>query len=672
VRVTVALVCSFLTLAVACVPGGSSSQSESSDAVLAHVLSGYVVDFLRRNPTTNTYLGGAAFDPSLRDVDGTLRDHSAEALEQEDIWLRSAQRAIEAVDPEPLSPSARIDREVALAQIQFMLRQHVIRRYQERALDTYVGGPVRALDLQIQRLTPTGNDSFGTAEEWTLVIRRLNAIPAYLDTAQKQLGAGLVSDRIPDWRMVQRDGLDASEANARYFADTLPDLVASRLAGPERERLLEELGTAARQAADSYLNFRDFVATAYFDSAVPKYGGDGFASGEVAPKYASDRFAIGEKEYSWALANDFQSIYSAHGLYNTGWNDVVYTRGFRVSSARSLIYGESLIPRATSLGPGDIRAAFDALSRDYPRSDAEIISWYREAADRLVEHGRETGLFDVPVDYHLEIIEPPLPLDASIGGAAYHRTPPFTDTGIGRFYVTPTRGNLRALQGNSRASLASVAAREGFPGHAWYFKVLAESHDQISPVRWLMSGAIEDSSSMWQDSVSIDGWALYADTLMAEPQPGVPYGAYTLGERLYHLQDQTYRTLSAWIDTSIHTGRLTYDEATTLFSEIIDLLPGSCAAYVGTAFRPAEGGGNDVKRTSCENAERAVFRISKWPTRAVASLLGQDQIRALRTEALTRLGDRFSPATFHRLVIRQGPIPSAYFREALLRELEQM
>ena len=45
-----------------------------SDATLKKTLSTYVVEFLRRNPTTNTYLGGAGLDPSLRDVDGTLRD----------------------------------------------------------------------------------------------------------------------------------------------------------------------------------------------------------------------------------------------------------------------------------------------------------------------------------------------------------------------------------------------------------------------------------------------------------------------------------------------------------------------------------------------------------------------------------------------------------------------
>jgi uncharacterized protein (DUF885 family) len=678
VRLTVALLCSSLMLAVACAPGDSSTQGESSDAALAHVLSGYVVDLLRRNPATNTYLGGAAFDPSLRDVDGTLRDHSADALEQEDAWLRTAQLAIEAVDTEPLSPSARIDREVALAQIRFMLRQHIIRRYQERALDTYVSEPFQALDWQIQGLTPTGEGTYGTVEEWTLVIRRLNAVPAYLDTAQEQLGAGVVSRRIPDWRMAQRDGLDGSEARALYFADTLPALAASRLAGPERERLLEELGAAAQQAADSYLKFRDFVAATYFDGSVPKY--------------ATNRFAMGEEEYNWALVNNFRSRHFASTIYGYQQAELELSQRARVSFARAILGSLTEpegtdgnvytgLPRSPSLGTGDVRAALDALSRDYPRSDVERVSWYREAAARLVAYGRRTDLFDVPADYRLEIVETPPPLHASIGGAAYQRAPAFKHTGVGHFYVTPTRGNLGALQGYSRASLASVAAREGFPGHDWYFKVLAESRDQISPVRWLIAGAVEDSSSMWQDSVSINGWRLYAEALMAEGQPGapegllqpgVPDGAYTPGEHLYQWQDQMYRLLSAQIDTGIHTGRLTYDEATTLLSEIVDLLPGSCAAYVGTAFRPAEGGGNEVKRASCEKAERAVFRISKWPTQASTSWVGLEQIEALRNEAMTRLGDRFSLETFHRLLLPDGPIPLPYVQEALLREMEQV
>ena len=40
--------------------------AENPDATLKKTLSAYVVEFLRRNPTTNTYLGGAGLDPSLK------------------------------------------------------------------------------------------------------------------------------------------------------------------------------------------------------------------------------------------------------------------------------------------------------------------------------------------------------------------------------------------------------------------------------------------------------------------------------------------------------------------------------------------------------------------------------------------------------------------------------
>src|SRR5918997_6333006 len=72
----------------------------------------YVVEFLRRNPTVNTYVGGAGLDPSLRDVDGRLRDHSAQALAEEDRWLADSQKAFQGVDPAGLSPARRIDRDV--------------------------------------------------------------------------------------------------------------------------------------------------------------------------------------------------------------------------------------------------------------------------------------------------------------------------------------------------------------------------------------------------------------------------------------------------------------------------------------------------------------------------------------------------------------------------------
>src|SRR5215471_450446 len=93
-------------------PPAQKQSTESGDATLKKALTAYVVEFLRRNPTTNTYLGGAGLDPSLKEVDGMLRDYSATALAAEDQWLADTQKALEAINPSGLSAPSRIDREV--------------------------------------------------------------------------------------------------------------------------------------------------------------------------------------------------------------------------------------------------------------------------------------------------------------------------------------------------------------------------------------------------------------------------------------------------------------------------------------------------------------------------------------------------------------------------------
>jgi uncharacterized protein (DUF885 family) len=312
-------------------------------------------------------------------------------------------------------------------------------------------------------------------------------------------------------------------------------------------------------------------------------------------------------------------------------------------------------------GTAAVRAVFDQLSKDYPKSDTEMVAWYRDAAFRLVDFARKTGLFDVPADYKLDVVETPAPLESSVDGASYYPAPPFKSTGVGRFYVTPTHNDTALLQSNNRASIADLSAHEGFPGHDWYFKVITEARDSVSPVRWLTPGAVEDSSAMWEDSLPAEGWGLYAEALMAEPQPGAPNGFFTPEERLYQLQGQLYRDLRVRIDTGLHTNRIGYDSATTLFSEVVDFLPGPCDA--------AGRGTSEAKRASCASAERAIFRYSKWPTQAITYRLGKDQIYALREEATKQLGANFSAKAFHLAFIRQGTIPSGYFGAALLKDL---
>jgi uncharacterized protein (DUF885 family) len=655
-------------LVLARTASAAPSAPAGGKTALEPQLRAYVTEFLRRNPTVNTYLGGAGLDPALREVDGRLRDHSAAALKSEDRWLTATMKALEHVDARTLSANLAIDRDVALAQIKFLLHQHQVRRYQERALDTYTDEPFRAIDWQMQGMTPTGGSSYGTSDEWSLVLERLRAIPRFLQVAQQQIEAGVKAGNPADPRVLRRNGLDTTDADAKFFETTLPKLAEERLAGPDRESLLAKLREASRQGAAAYRKLHDFVALTFFDDP----GSPGVAG--LKPRFRADRFAIGEAEYNWALANNFRIKTTAADLYVQSWPIVEATRREMIDLATEIArknrWGQGLPASNGSDGARAVRVVFDELSKVYPRSDAEMIAWYRDATFRLVDYSRKTGLFDVPADYKLDVVETPAPLRASIDGAAYYPAPPFKNTGVGRFYVTPTGNDLAALQSNNRASLADLSAHEGFPGHDWNYKVLAMYRDSISPVRWLTPGAVEDSSSMWEDSLASEGWALYSEALMAEAQPSAPHGFYTPEERLYQLQGKLFRDLRVRVDIGLHTGRMTYDQAVDLFSEIVDFLPGSCADVAVLKAAVAVAGAGATKRASCESAQAAIFRYSKWPTQAITYRLGKDQILELRKEAARLLGDRFSAKDFHILFMKQGTIPPGYFREELLRQVQ--
>ncbi len=626
----------------------------AGDGAFAALEHEYVTYMLREFPVVATYLGGATFDPQLADIDGMLRDYSPEALQKENARLGEFRARFAALAPATLSARRRVDRSVALAQIAFLVHQHEVRRHQLRSLDSYTDEPVRGVDWQIQGMSTTGPATRGTDREWRAAIARARAVPAYLATARRQLAAGVAAHRTPDWRMLSAFGLESTAADAEYFGSTLGQIAAANIGSVHRDALLHELQAAGNQAAEAYRRLRDFVADTFFEN--PR------ASGVAALKseYRADRFALGESEYDWALRNNLHLTGTAAKLFEASWPVVEETRNEMITLAQQIAAAHKW--PAGGAGPETVRAVFAQLTQNAPRTDAEMMEGYRRTGERLVEYARRTGLFDVPADYRLEVTVTPPPLRASIEGGAYYPAPPFKKSGVGRFYVSPTGDDATELrEEHNYAAMPDLAAHEGFPGHDWHYKLMTQYRAQISPLRWLTPGAVEDSSSMWEDSMAAEGWALYSEALLAEPQPGAPEGFYTPEERLYQLRGRLYRDLRVRVDTGIHTGRMTFEEAVTLFSEVVDFLPGSCES--GAALKL------DAKQASCKAARGAITRYARWPTQAITYRLGREQIFALRERAQRELGAAFSLQRFHLAFMRQGTIPAGYFSEELLRAL---
>ena len=624
----------------------------AGDARFATAEHEYVTYILAQFPVVATYLGGAAFDPRLVAVDGTLRDYSPAALEKEDARLDGFRAQFSEIAPATLSARRRIDRSVALAQIAFLLHQHGVRRYQQICVDSYVDEPFRGVDWQIQGMTATGASTYGTDAEWQAVIARVRAIPAYLATAESQLAAGVAAQHTPDWRVLHDFGLQSTGADAEYFSKTLPQIAANDMVPARREALQRDLQAAGNDAAAAYTHLHDYVSATFFVDTHAE------GSAGVKPEYRADRFAFGEAEYDWALHNNLRVTSTAAQLFASSWPIVEATRAQMSRLAEQIATAHDW----PATGSDTVHQVFEQLSQNAPHTDAEMLEGYRKTGERLVAYARDTGLFDVPADYRLDVVVTPPPLRSSIEGAAYYPAPPFKKSGVGRFYVTPTDDDpVQLRQEHNYAAMPDLAAHEGFPGHDWHYKIMTQFREQIAPVRWLTPGAVEDSSSMWQDSMAAEGWALYSEVLPAEPQVKAPRGFYTPEERLYQLRGQLYRDLRVRIDTGIHTGRLSFEDAVSLFSQVVDFQPGSC--------QDPQALKSEAKSASCKSARGAVTRYARWPTQAITYRLGKEAILALRKRAQQGEAMHYSAKRFHLEFMRQGTIPAGYFGDEMLRVL---
>ena len=286
----------------ACRPDASTG---AQDAGFVAVRERYFLRTLELNPVTSTYLGGDGYSPQLAAVNGTLRDFSPAALQDEVAFLQSILKELDAIAPGSLSAQARIDRAVVQAQAGYMVHQLAERRYQERCVDTYVAEPFRGIDWQIQGMTDAGNGLLGTEAEWALVVARVAAVPAYVETAKANLAAGKSAGNLPDRRLVSRDGLAGSQANVEYFTTTLPALAAQYIGDrPFAKATASQLGTAGAAAGAAYASMAEFLS-ATFDL-----------------NETTDRYAVGEVEYAWRVNNCLKDERTPPELYEYGAGQV--------------------------------------------------------------------------------------------------------------------------------------------------------------------------------------------------------------------------------------------------------------------------------------------------------------------------------------------------------------
>jgi uncharacterized protein (DUF885 family) len=618
------------------IAGCRLSREAPQDARVLGLRNAWFMDVLKANPVTSTYIGGDGWSPALREGSGRLRDWSPGALRRELARIDEVRSVLSGIPDRELSPDLAVDRRAMLAQAGYLHHQLGDRRWHERAVDTYVTEIARGVDWLFQQVTASRADrAEDAAGDAHLLVSRIADVPRHLEVAIANLRQGVADGIVPDRRLVQKNGIDEAKDLAGYFRD-LP---------------------ASAGAVGSPAGFAEACARA--EAAATKFAAA--LGGLYRLDETVDRYAIGEPEYAWRLLNCLGDTRTPGELWAWGAEQVARYEELLFSVSGTIAKARGI---PAKFGTDDerwaaVRAVVDALSKDWPRDDRELVAWYADACDRAVEWGRANGPFTVPDDYAITCVETPPVLRTTISDAAYYPAPAFKRGASGHFYVTPTGNDPGTLKLYPRAYFPDTSVHEGFPGHDWNYTVMNAHAREISPIRWLTPGGVEDSMSMWGDSMATEGWALYAEELMAEPSSGRPYGFYSAEEYVYELQGQLLRAARVRLDVGIHTGRMGWDEAVDYYCHHVDFYPGARKRASSDA----------VAKATLEDGERAISRYSKWPTQAITYLLGKSAIGDLRDAAKSALGASFDAARFYESFMKMGAIPTTWFRDGFVARL---
>ncbi|ASW75302.1 hypothetical protein IQ37_10435 [Chryseobacterium piperi] len=167
---------------------------------------------------------------------------------------------------------------------------------------------------------------------------------------------------------------------------------------------------------------------------------------------------------------------------------------------------------------------------------------------------------------------------------------------------------------NVTSGMESLFLHEAIPGHHYQVSLQQENTKLPKFMRFGWFGAYGE------------GWAHYCETL------GPEFGLYTDPyQKMGYLSDQMLRAVRLVVDTGIHTGKMTREEAIKYFLSNISYDEASATAEVE--------------------------RYMAMPGQALGYKIGSLRIRELRDQYQKELGEKFNLAAFHDEVLSQGCLP---------------
>jgi uncharacterized protein (DUF885 family) len=418
----------------------------------------------------------------------------------------------------------------------------------------------------------------------TSAVSRLRQIPDNLAAGQSNLRPELVPPIFLDRAANQ------ARAGARYVRDILP----AQIEDGKLRAQLAEAGEAAGNAYDAYVAFLE----------------------EMRPS-ASGEWQLGEERYSALLREKELLDFDARTLRERG-------------QARYDELADDLVRSAHTIsGTDDWKRVLDELNEDHPRTPEEMRVGYEDWTERSRVFLRERSLVSFPEGETCAVVPSPPFQRPVLAVASYMSPPPFSDRMLGHFFVPfPPEGASedevqQRLASNSYPGIPTTAVHEAYPGHHWHLVMMKANP---SPVR-----------QAFRTPYFSEGWALYAEQMMREQ------GFFTdPRHEMYQYEATIFRAARIVVDTSLHMGEMTWDQAVRFMLEHTALTE--------------------------PTAKAEVTRYCAWPTQASSYLTGCLEIVRIREAFFDARGasDTDALRAFHDGITRSGGLPIALAERAVL------
>ncbi len=273
-----------------------------------------------------------------------------------------------------------------------------------------------------------------------------------------------------------------------------------------------------------------------------------------------------------------------------------------------------------------LAALFDRVARDHAADTDEFLEDYRTLVAESVAFVRERDVMTLPEPLTLIIDRsPPFFVGQSVGGV--YAAGPFADADSKTLLFLPTPrpdASAEELEGFFRDFNhhfnVMITPHEIIPGHYLQLKLAARHPRKVR--------------ALFGDGVYIEGWGTFCERLMLDLGWGGPL------DRLAHLKKQLENIARTIVDIRVHTQGMTRDEV---------------LAFVRDEALQDEQFAANMWRRSITSAPQLTSYFQ-----------GYEQVMSLYEEVQRSRGPDFDLKEFLDGMMRMGPIPVRFYREAML------